>query len=386
MPIFNCFLKIVWKNKFSLLIFVVLFSALVVIISQTTQSQPYASYEDSQVPIAVIDSDQSELSAALVEYINSRHELVELPNDKEKLQDALFYRNVEYILFIPEGFQSGLLGGLDGMPLENVKLHDSISGIYIDNQIDGYISTLKAYLNAEYVPSEAVKSTLHDMETATAVTIQNNNQKQQELSPFYFQFLPYTLLALIINALGPVLIAFNRSDLSKRIESSSFRLRERNMQIALGCVATSLCIWIVLIAVSLGLYGDEILSSIGMFRILNSAVYLAVCVCIAFLVGQFAKSGMSLAAASNVVSLGMSFLCGVFVPQELLGSGVLSAAKFLPAYWYIKTNDMMFDIIEAGMIDMKVYKESIFIQLGFAAAIFAVALVVSRQKKLGSVA
>ena len=386
MPVFNCFLKIVWKNKFSLLIFLVLFSALVVIISQTTQSQPYASYEDSRVPIAVIDSDQSELSAALVEYINSRHELVELPNDKEKLQDALFYRNVEYILFVPEGFQSRLLDGLDDMPLENVKLPDSISGIYIDNQIDGYISTLKAYLNADYTISEAIKSALHDMETATTVTIQNNNQKQQELSPFYFQFLPYTLLALIINALGPVLIAFNRSDLSKRIESSSFRLRERNMQLALGCVVSSLCIWLALMLVSFGLYGKELLSTVGMFRILNSAVYLAVCVCIAFLVGQFAKSGMALAAASNVVSLGMSFLCGVFVPQELLGSGVLSAAKFLPAYWYIKTNDMMFEIIEAGMIDMKVYKESIFIQLGFAAAIFAVALVVSRQKKLGSVA
>lgn len=45
-------------------------------------------------------------------------------------------------------------------------------------------------------------------------------------------------------------------------------------------------------------------------------------------------------AIVNTVSLGSSFLCGVFVQQELLGETVPSIARFLPAYWYVKAVDI----------------------------------------------
>lgn len=44
------------------------------------------------------------------------------------------------------------------------------------------------------------------------------------------------------------------------------------------------------------------------------------------------KSRGAMSAAANVFALGTSFLSGVFVPQELLGSNVLTIASFTPTY------------------------------------------------------
>ena len=37
---------------------------------------------------------------------------------------------------------------------------------------------------------------------------------------------------------------------------------------------------------------------------------------------------------SNMLVLSMSFLCGVFINQELLSDGIVKAAHFMPLYWY----------------------------------------------------
>ncbi len=56
---------------------------------------------------------------------------------------------------------------------------------------------------------------------------------------------------------------------------------------------------------------------------------------IVFLIGQVMKKAETVSMVSNVIALGMSFLSGVFVPIEFLGDGIIKAADFLPAYWYI---------------------------------------------------
>ena len=56
----------------------------------------------------------------------------------------------------------------------------------------------------------------------------------------------------------------------------------------------------------------------------------------------------------------MSFLCGIFVPQNLLSDGVLAVGKFLPAYWYIVINDML--ALSEQTFDLHVYLQGLGIQ------------------------
>lgn len=81
-----------------------------------------------------------------------------------------------------------------------------------------------------------------------------------------------------------------------------------------------------------------------------------------------------------MIALGMSFLCGVFVPQNMLGEQVLSASKFLPAYWYVKANDMLGGMYNLSW-DVNVYNQIIVIQMLFVVGLFAAYLVVTKIKR-----
>ena len=105
---------------------------------------------------------------------------------------------------------------------------------------------------------------------------------------------------------------------------------------------------------------------------------------LAYLVGMLTNNTNALNGIVNTVSLGMCFLCGVFVPLDVLNKGVITVAQFLPVYWYEKANDTL---AEFGNITGGVRTEvlqAVGIQLVFAAAILCIAMAVSKKKKMGA--
>ncbi len=61
----------------------------------------------------------------------------------------------------------------------------------------------------------------------------------------------------------------------------------------------------------------------------------------------------------------------------MLGEGVLAAAKFLPAYWYVKVMEMLSGSEAFNGSRLAMY---MLIELGFAVALLLIALVVNRVK------
>ena len=53
------------------------------------------------------------------------------------------------------------------------------------------------------------------------------------------------------------------------------------------------------------------------------------------------KSKNAIGAIVNVIALGSSFLCGVFVPMEWLPNSVTLVAHIIPTYWFVKSNDIL---------------------------------------------
>jgi ABC-2 type transport system permease protein len=102
---------------------------------------------------------------------------------------------------------------------------------------------------------------------------------------------------------------------------------------------------------------------------------------IAVLISSFNPSENVVSMITQCVGLGMCFLCGVFVPQSMLSEGVLKAARFLPAYWYEKANDILSGAQSGTMDDVWM---SILIEVGFLVAIALITVLVSKQKPAGS--
>ena len=77
---------------------------------------------------------------------------------------------------------------------------------------------------------------------------------------------------------------------------------------------------------------------------------------------------------TNVVSLSLSFLGGVFVPLEVMGENVKAVSRFLPTYWYSTAVNAITD--GKGFADIAGYMG---IELLFGIACLAVGIVFARR-------
>ena len=102
---------------------------------------------------------------------------------------------------------------------------------------------------------------------------------------------------------------------------------------------------------------------------------------LSFLIGTLARREEIISAIVNVVSLGMSFLCGVFVELEVLGKGVRTFAQFLPAYWYEVANGLLSNNSSLSPAQQTSLYTCYGLQILFAAAILGVAMVISRIRQ-----
>jgi ABC-2 type transport system permease protein len=65
----------------------------------------------------------------------------------------------------------------------------------------------------------------------------------------------------------------------------------------------------------------------------------------------------------------------------MLGDTVLSIARFLPAYWFVKNNNDIGNIASFTGANLVPIVTGILVQLAFAAALAAVAFALTRQRR-----
>ena len=114
--------------------------------------------------------------------------------------------------------------------------------------------------------------------------------------------------------------------------------------------------------------------------VLNSLLFALFASVLAMFASEFSPSGTIVNILTQVSSLGMCFLCGVFVGQELLGSGVLAVARFLPAYWYIRIIRMLNGEIPFTASEAAI---ALGIQAAFVAMFVLLTLLVRRTRYAG---
>ena len=385
MQVFNAFVKIAKKKFVATLMYLAMFLVLISIMSKLTQKTINTQFQASELSICINDEDQSTASEALTDYLSSIHKRVILDSyDSETLQDYIFFQKIDFVVTIPKGFEKNLVDGHTDQLLQTSKLGQSAGGYFAEQQIDTYLSTVLLYQNGGFTLEESLDKTLASLENASEVKMINfsdTTATQRSDIFYYFQFVPYTILLMLILGLSPILITFRKKDLGARINCSSLSQTSRNTQLITGCIAYSVFLWIVFMVVALILYHpDQLFSTNGLLCILNSFVFLLIGTSITLLISTFPLSSNALNMVANVVTLSMSFLTGIFVPQWYLGSKVLSVSRFLPTYWYIRSNNMI-GSLSSELMDMKQYWLFLGIQFAFVPAILAIYLICSKQRK-----
>ena len=302
-------------------------------------------FQVSSVNLCIFDEDQSTASAALSDYLSSLHHIVSLnSSDRDTLQDNMYYYQIDYVLTIPKGFEQNLTSQSIENLVETSKRKDSCSGYFVDRQIDNYIQALVLYVKNGVSISDAIASTntsLAAVPEVETVSFSDTEKSGNDTMYYFFQYFPYVILMMLLEGLSPVLMAFRKPLMKARLSCGALPQSRISAQLGLGCLIYVFLWWLGFLAIATVLYGPaQLFSHNGLFCILNSAVYLLIATAIALLLGSFPMDFNIINMIANILGLGMSFLCGIFVPQAYLGEKVLTVGRFLPAYWYVRITNM----------------------------------------------
>ncbi|MGI6082341.1 MAG: ABC transporter permease [Limnochordia bacterium] len=387
MQVFRSYFKVMRASAVSIGINLAIFMGLAVMFSYIAPESASMSFSPVKTPVAVINRDGGQpIAQGIVEYLSETNRVVAYPDDPEKLQDALFYRNVEYIAIIPEGFSEQFMSEGEGV-IHKVIVPGSSSSHYVDMSIDRLLNAMRLWLRFSGVNDQAelVAATETDLAADSAVSVRLVEAAGRQDRPgytYYFAYCAYALLGMAMTGISSVMIAFNRPDVSLRNSCGPLPRRRMSLELAAGHGVFALGCWVLLMLGALILHGKDLApSGLTALYSLNVLVFAAVCACLGLLIGSFVKEAGSQAGAVNVITLGMSFLGGVFVPQSIMGRSVLSVARFLPSYWFIRANDEISALSRFTADALHSICGSILVQAGFAVAVLIVTLFLTRERR-----
>ena len=339
-------------------------------------------FETASIDLGVVNEDGGTLAQGLVDYLSGIHHVVLMDNDPEQLQENLFYRNVEYILQIPADFYETCM--VNGESLKVTKVPGSYSSFYVDQQISSYLNSIQTYLAAGFSQEEAIQAVKE--ETHEPVTKLTFDSGTSDTSPYtyYFRYIPYLFLGALCYTMGYILMAFKKGDIQKRMEASAISVRRQSVEGLLATGMIGVVLWLIGFLGVTFMYGSRFWQSgLCVYYILNTFTMLVAALSLSYLIGMFITNSNLLSGVANLVSLAMCFLCGVFVPMDVMDKSVLKFAQFLPVYWYEQVNEILSRHHTLSPELLGKVGMGMGIQLLFAAAFISLILVVSRYRKEG---
>ena len=379
MTVFKGYMKIIGQNKMLILLYVAIFFGCTILF-QSTAGKTETSYQAEKLNIGIVDEDGGSLAESLTEYLGNLHHLIPIENDVSEIQEKLYYREVDYVVRIPKNFYEKCIEGDEKLSV--TKIPDTYSGSYVDQQINSFLNNAKTYQASGFTEAESASA----LEKTQSVKVMfSNDEKSTEDAPYvyYFRYMPYLFLALFGFVMGNILIVFQNPNLKKRMAASPVSGRRQSLEGILCLSLAGLTLWIFVIVIGILFYGRDFYTSENfVYYLLNSASMLFVDIALAYLMGTIAPNRDALTGIANIISLGMCFLGGVFVPLEFMGSHVKAVSHFLPVYWYEKANDLLANFAHMTVSAREQFFKAVIIQLVFVGAFICLTLVVEKYKRV----
>lgn len=379
MQVFKAFFKILNKNKLVMLIYVAIYMALTLITSGNGAETDTSNFSQVSMDIGIENRDKGEFGRALVEYLSRENTIKEVPKEREELLDDMYYREIEYVLVIPENFTEKFMSGEREDILEGTIVPGNGTAFLAEMEIDEFLKTLGMYVDGGFTSKQAAEQALIDMQNEARVEfLSNDNAKERPGASYFFQYLSYIFLCMMLVSLSTVLMTFNQKDMDARNRCSAMSFTKRNFQMVLGSIGIMVLEYAFFMVVAYIIYPDFMRSIRGWLSALNALVYMLVCLSIAFFVARLVRNSGELNMFANVIGLAFSFLGGAFVPLELMNEGIKKVSKFIPTYWYIVSNDAIWkleNLAEAGEIFRNMLVTGV-----FAVAVIVAAMMFNRLK------
>lgn len=379
MQTIQTFFLILKKQLLSIIIYFGIFLILTVLLSDNGEDSSALEFASKKVDFALIDYDNSSLSAALTSFMEETHHRISISSDKNVMAEELYYSTVEYILEIPKGFEEAYLKGSNEISITNYKSYDTNTDAFLNMQINQYLSILRGHLARGLSVAEATASTTETLKLETPVRIATISKDPKLENLYYYHlYIPYIFICILISGLAPVLIRFRETELLRRLNCAPYSQEKRGVLLIVASILSSLVCYLAFMILNIARYQKASLSKAGLLYLLNDFLFLFIAMLLTYLVSLFVKKQNSLSMISNVLGLGLSFLGGVFVPIEYFGKIQIMVAHFLPTYWYVKALNIIQDYSMTGAFSSKLY-QNFLMEFLFISILLIAALVISKM-------
>lgn len=353
MTVFKTFLQVLNKYKATVIMYTVMLVAFGGLNFQTSDSN--INFTASKPDVLIInEGEEIGITKAFIDYLDERTNIKDIKKDEESINDALFYRDVNYIVYIKPNFRDSILDNSSNPSEQFEKYISSVDRTIIEIKTTGdYQASIadmlvKKYLNLVDIYSRTyededeiikhINETL-SLEVDTELTSKVDTNTLSRVT-FYYNFLSYSVLAGCVYVICLILSSFKNKEINKRTIISSMAYKKFNMKLLLSNCLFAGILWLVYVALEFVLVGS-VPNGYLIIYLTNSFIFTICSVTIAFLISNLINNKNAINGIVNVVALGSSFLCGAFVPMEWLPDFALTIAHILPSYWYIKTNELL---------------------------------------------
>lgn len=339
MIVFSTFWRIVKKYKGTILLYTVMLIMFGGI--NLTSNSTNDMFTPTKPNIFIVNKDSNMgLTKNLINYLKKNTNVVSLEDDEEKINDALFYRDISYVIYIPKNYSKDVLDKKD--VTIDIKSSKDYTSSLTEMMLDKYLNVQSNLVNITNNQDELVNMINNTLDVNSEVVVSSklDNSYLNRVSR-YFNFGSYSLLAVIIFIVTLVINSFKENTINKRIIVSSFNYKKHNSLLMLSSFVYSLIVWVLFSLLSVILLGKDMISLRGILYFVNTFMFVMPTLSFGILISTLVNNKDSIGGIVNVVGLGSAFLCGAFIPTEYLPKIVLSIAHVFPAYYFIDSNNLL---------------------------------------------
>ena len=379
MTVFNTFWKVINKYKGTIILFTVMLVAFGGI--NTTSSNNSLDFTNNKPDILIINNDQNKgLTKNLISYLKENTNVKNI-KEEEEIDDALFYRQVNYIIYIPKNYRNDILSGIN--PKIDIKTTGDYDSSLAEIILTRYLKTQEVYSKTTSNEEELIGKINTNLKTKSEVSITStvNTDKTSKASRYY-NFASYSIMYTIIFIICMVLSSFNEKVIKKRTIISSMNYKTHNKLILKASFLYSIIVWLLFMVLGIILFPDTIISLRGLIYTINAFVFTFASLTLALLISSLSSNKNVITGIANVVCLGSAFLCGAFIPTTWLPETVIKISRIFPTYWYVNSNDLLTSLEKINLNTLEPIIINMLVVILFSFIFIVLTNIISKKKQI----
>lgn len=379
MTVFNTFWKIINKYKGTIILFTVMLVAFGGI--NTTSSNSTVDFTNSKPDIVIVNKDENKgLTKNLISYLKKNTNVKEIKETEEARNDALFYREVNYIIYIPKNYRSDIL--LGKTPEFDIKTVGDYTSSLAEMLLTRYLKIQSIYSKNISNEQELISAINKNLSQTSEITITSkvDTSKTSKVSR-YFNFASYSIMFIIIFVICMVIASFNEKTIKKRTIISSMNYKTHNKYILRASFIYSVLVWLLYMILGTVLFSSTMLSLRGLIYGLNAFIFTFSSLTLALLISTLIDDKNAVNGVVNVIALGSAFLCGAFIPTEWLPETVIKISRIFPTYWYVNSNDLLTNLQSINMTSIKPIIINMLVVILFSVLFIIINNLVTKKKQ-----